>query len=95
MEEKKKKTINGIGIFTLHLTTVDGWVVRWIDRKAKAKITLELVEEPCALCGKLTTGDKLCAKCEKIICDECAKVDGEDRYCPDCFKKKKSLHKLA
>jgi len=55
------------------------------DHKVKTKITLEIVQEPCELCGKLTTGDKLCDKCRKMICDDCAKTDPTGRYCPTCF----------
>lgn len=55
------------------------------NNRVKIKVTLEVVEEPCELCGKLTTGDKLCIKCGKVICDECAKIDATGRYCPICF----------
>ncbi|RJS76996.1 hypothetical protein CW667_04585 [Candidatus Bathyarchaeota archaeon] len=55
-----------------------------IGRKVKATITMELVEEPCIICGKLTTGDKICQNCGKIICDECAKIEESNRYCPIC-----------
>jgi hypothetical protein len=58
------------------------------QNKVKAKITLEVVQEPCEICGKLTTGDKLCSKCKRIICDECAKTDPTGRYCPTCFNVK-------
>jgi formylmethanofuran dehydrogenase subunit E len=57
----------------------------YANHKVKAKITIEVVEEPCELCGKPTTGDKICEKCGKIVCDNCAKTDLEDRYCPFCF----------
>lgn len=58
------------------------------DQKVKAKITLEIVQEPCEICGKVTTGDKLCVKCAKLVCDECAKTDATGRYCPICFEMK-------
>ncbi|MCL6578963.1 MAG: hypothetical protein K6T73_06195 [Candidatus Bathyarchaeota archaeon] len=58
------------------------------DNKVKVRVTLEVVQEPCELCGKLTTGDKLCSKCNRIICDECAKTDPTGRYCPTCFNLK-------
>ncbi|MEM3597252.1 MAG: hypothetical protein QXJ53_03915 [Candidatus Bathyarchaeia archaeon] len=58
------------------------------NHKVKVKITLEVVQEPCELCGRLTTGDKLCEKCERVICDECAKIDPTGRYCPTCFNLK-------
>lgn len=61
---------NGLGVNTEH--------------KAKATITLELVEEPCIICGKPTTGDKICQNCGKPICDECAKTEEPERYCPVC-----------
>lgn len=60
-------------------------------RKVKAKITLEIVEEPCEVCGKLTSGDKLCEKCGKVICDRCAKTDIASRYCQICFRLKDSI----
>jgi rRNA maturation endonuclease Nob1 len=54
------------------------------EHKAKATITIELVEEPCILCGKPVAGDKICQNCGKPICDECAKTDQQERYCPVC-----------
>ena len=54
----------------------------------KAKVTLELVEEPCEFCGKSTTGNKLCEQCGKLVCDTCAKTDPTGRYCPACFNAK-------
>jgi hypothetical protein len=56
------------------------------NKNVKAKITLEIVEEPCEVCGKMTTGDKLCQNCRKVICDQCAKADTiGNRYCPICY----------
>ena len=54
------------------------------DHKVKATITIELVEEPCMICGKPTSGDKICQNCGKPICDECAKTEAPERYCPIC-----------
>jgi len=54
------------------------------EHKAKATITIELVEEPCAICGKPTLGDKICQNCGKIICDQCAETTEDERYCPVC-----------
>jgi len=54
------------------------------EHKAKATITMELVEEPCIICGKPTIGDKICQNCGKSICDECAKTEEGERYCPIC-----------
>jgi hypothetical protein len=59
------------------------------DRNVRMKISLEVVTEPCEICGKLTTGDKVCAQCGRMICDECARIDLEDRYCPVCLDLKK------
>jgi len=60
------------------------------NHNVKAKITLEVVEEPCELCGELTTGDKICANCGKIVCDRCARKDKTGtRYCPICFELKR------
>jgi hypothetical protein len=58
------------------------------NHTVKAKITLEIVEEPCELCKKPTTGDKICRNCGKVVCDDCAKTDLGDRYCPFCFNLK-------
>jgi hypothetical protein len=55
-----------------------------IGHKVKATITMELVEEPCIICGKPITGDKICQNCGKVICDECAKIEESQRYCPIC-----------
>jgi len=54
------------------------------EHSVKATITLELVEEPCIICGKLTTGDMICQNCGKPVCDECAKTETAERYCPVC-----------
>jgi hypothetical protein len=54
------------------------------EHKVRATINLELVEEPCIMCGKPTTGDKICQNCGKPICDECAETDNPERYCPVC-----------
>jgi len=52
----------------------------------RAKITLELSEEPCTVCSQPTTGDKICANCSKPVCDEHAKTDTTGtRYCPICY----------
>jgi hypothetical protein len=60
------------------------------EHKVKATITIELVEEPCMICGKPTTGDKICQNCGKPICDECAKTENPERYCPICQIAKQS-----
>lgn len=52
--------------------------------KIKATITIDLVEEPCIICGNLTNGDKICQNCGKPICDVCAKTEELERYCPIC-----------
>ncbi len=90
--------VSVIGIFKSDLTGVNVQTYELIDiaflarsigiqenRKVKAKLTLEVVEEPCELCEKPATGDQLCQKCGKIVCDECAKADPTGRYCPACF----------
>jgi hypothetical protein len=64
-------------------------------QKVRAKITLEIVQEPCEICGKITTGDKLCTNCAKLVCDECAKKDPTGRYCPICFEMKSSKIRKA
>jgi len=66
------------------------------NKNVKAKITLEVAEEPCELCGKATTGDKICQNCGKMICDECAKTDTTgDRYCPVCYDLKVTSPKVS
>jgi formylmethanofuran dehydrogenase subunit E len=64
-----------------------------IEHKAKATVTIEIAEQPCELCGKLTTGDKLCTQCDKLVCDDCAKTDPTGRYCPICFDLKSQPNK--
>jgi len=59
------------------------------DHNVRIKITLEVVTEPCEICGKPITGDKVCSHCGKMICDECAKNDLGDRYCPICHDLRK------
>jgi hypothetical protein len=54
------------------------------DHRAKATITIELVEEPCMICGRPTQGDRICQNCGRAICDECAKTEDPQRYCPVC-----------
>lgn len=54
------------------------------EHNAKATISIELVEEPCIICGRPTTGDKICQNCGKLICDECARTEKLQRYCPIC-----------
>jgi hypothetical protein len=65
-----------------------------VNHKAKATITIEIVEQPCEMCGKLTMGDKLCEQCGKLVCDQCAKTDPTGRYCPICFDLKNQSTKL-
>jgi RNA polymerase subunit RPABC4/transcription elongation factor Spt4 len=55
------------------------------EHKVRAIISLEIVEQPCEICGKMTTGDKLCDECGKLVCDQCAKITSHgNRYCPTC-----------
>lgn len=65
-----------------------------LDHKAKATITIEIVDHPCELCGALTPGDKLCDECSRVICDSCAKIDATGRYCPICSDLKKQPPEL-
>ncbi|MDH7563927.1 MAG: hypothetical protein QHH24_03460 [Candidatus Bathyarchaeota archaeon] len=62
--------------------------------KVKVKITLEVVEEPCKVCGKLTPSNKICRKCGETLCNGCAVTDAGENYCPTCFSLLKTL-KLA
>lgn len=55
-----------------------------VEHKAKAKITVEIIEEPCKICGKMTKGDSLCERCDEVICDQCAKANPKGKYCPIC-----------
>lgn len=54
------------------------------EHKAKATITIEIVEEPCAFCGNMTTGDKICQNCGKVVCDKCAATEELERCCSIC-----------
>jgi hypothetical protein len=105
---KKKSKVSITGIFRQGLVGVDVGTSRAIDpaylaesigidenHVVKAKITLEVVEEPCEICRKLTTGDHICQKCGKLVCDECAKTNSTGRYCPRCFDQLESLSKLV
>ncbi len=66
------------------------------NKNVKVKITLEVAEEPCELCGKATTGDKICQNCGKMICDECARTDATgDRCCPVCYDLKVPSPKVS
>jgi ribosomal protein L32 len=65
-----------------------------LEHKAKASITLEIVEQPCELCGQLATGHQLCDECGKVICDNCSKSDAAGRYCPVCFDLRKKPETL-
>jgi hypothetical protein len=64
------------------------------NHMVKAKITIEVVEEPCELCGEPATGDQICQKCGKPVCDKCARTDSKGRYCPKCSDELQSLSKL-
>jgi len=107
VSRKKKSQVSFIGIFRPGLVGVDTDTCRLIDpahlaesigidenHKVKAKITLEVVEGPCELCGELATGHQICQKCGKLVCDKCAKKDSSGRYCPKCFDEMQSLSKL-
>lgn len=54
------------------------------NHKVKATLSIELVEEPCTICGKPINGDKICQNCGKPICDACAETENLERYCPIC-----------
>jgi hypothetical protein len=108
MSKKKKNHVSITGIFRCGLVGVDSDTSRLVDpvylaqsigidenNVVKARITLEVVEEPCEICGKLATGDQICQKCGKLVCDKCAKKDSKGRYCPACFDRIESLSKLV
>jgi hypothetical protein len=63
-----------------------------INHKVRATITLELVEEPCVICGRPTAGDKICQNCGKPVCDGCAETEEPERYCPICKVLKQPIH---
>jgi len=107
VSRKKKSSVCITGIFRQGLVGVDIHTSRCVDPAhlaksigidenhiVKAKITLEIVEEPCEICGELATGDQICQKCGKPVCDKCAKTDSGGRYCPKCFDELQSLSKL-
>ena len=45
----------------------------------------------CGKCGEeiregfFSSADR-CCKCGKYLCDDCAKDNGQDIYCEDCFE---------
>jgi len=103
----KKSVVCVTGIFRLGLMGVEACTSRLLDpahlaesigidedHAVKAKITLEVVEEPCELCGEPSTGHQICQKCGKLVCDKCAKTYSKGRYCPKCFDEMRSLSKL-
>jgi len=55
------------------------------EHKIRAKITFEVIDDQCRVCGKPTPGDKLCDTCGEPICDTCAINDATGRYCPTCY----------
>jgi hypothetical protein len=74
---------------TFHLADLANAIGIDRDHQAKAKVTIEIVKGPCEVCGKnITTGDKLCDKCGKMICTECAKTDLTGTYCSKCRDQK-------
>jgi len=104
---QKKNRVSITGIFRTGLVGVDEETCKSVDpaylaksigidecHTVKARITLEVVVEPCAVCGEPATGAQICRKCEKPVCDKCAKTDSSGRYCPKCFKELQSLSKL-
>jgi hypothetical protein len=54
------------------------------EHKAKAMITIEIVEEACVFCGNMTSGDKICQNCGKMVCDDCVRNEKLERLCPVC-----------
>ncbi|NWF87767.1 hypothetical protein HXY32_08190 [Candidatus Bathyarchaeota archaeon] len=66
-----------------------------VKHETYVKTNLKTLEKPCGQCRKSTIAKKSCLKCGRIICDNCAKFNMEDRYCPACFEKIKTLYKLV
>lgn len=105
--KRKRKESSATGILRRDLNGFDPSTSKWIDPEnvargvgidedhvVKARLTLEVVEEPCELCGKRAFGDQICQKCGKVLCDGCARTVGNKRYCPACFVEVKKLSKL-
>jgi hypothetical protein len=105
---KKKSQVCVTGIFKAGLVGVDTHTSKLVDparlaesigieenHAVKAKITLEVVEGPCELCGEPATGHQICQKCGKLVCDKCAKKDSSGRYCPKCLREIQLLSKLV
>jgi len=103
----KKGRVCVTGIFKPGLVGVDTHTSKLVDparlaesigieenHAVKAKITLEVVEGPCELCGEPATGHQICQKCGKLVCDKCANRYSSERYCPKCFREIQSLSKL-
>lgn len=78
-------TIEWLDAEEFNLSTLAKIIGIDIEHKAKARVTIEIMEEPCEFCGKLARGNKLCIQCGKLICDDCAKTDATGRYCAICF----------
>jgi hypothetical protein len=108
MSNKGKSEFSVTGIFRHDLSGIDLSTSKRVDSFAlargigidekhtvKAKITIEVVKEPCEFCRTPATGYQICQKCGKAVCDKCAKTDSGERYCPTCFDQMKSLSKLV
>jgi len=61
------------------------------EHRIRAKITLEVVEDRCRVCGEPAAGDRLCDICGEPICDACAITDATGRYCHICYDAKKQI----
>jgi formylmethanofuran dehydrogenase subunit E len=109
VQTKRKSSFCVTGIFTQGLKGIEAKTSRKLDPEClaeaiginenhpvKAKITIEVVQEPCELCGEPATGHQVCHKCGKLICDKCASNYCQGRYCPKCYgEKTRALSKLV
>jgi hypothetical protein len=107
VHSKTRSRVSITGIFRTGLIGVDTNTSELVDPAhlarsigidenhiVKARITIEVVEEPCGVCGETATGAQICQKCGMPVCDKCAKEDSKGRYCPKCFTELQSLSKL-
>lgn len=103
MPDEKKNKVTVTGTFRHDLTGVDLYTSKWVEpsylannvgidenHTVRVRITLEVIEEPCELCGKPATGYQICQRCGMLVCDKCARKDLTRRYCPTCFDRIKS-----
>jgi hypothetical protein len=102
VSREKRNKVTVTGIFRHDLSGIDLLTSKWVDpnhmakdvgidenHTVRARITVEVIEGQCELCGTPATGYQTCQRCGILVCDKCAKTYLARRYCPTCFDKTK------